>query len=407
MSENEISGDMSNSNGSDLNDKVDDGIVSRIEKLESDFNGIMDKLKKSSGYDKSRSFNDSALAVSMMLFGGIVWWFSRWYWGIATGIAVMFVVQLFMDKELNEKAGICAEYFFRELGRHPEKAEVFFWAAADHWVKKMTGESHLMKALTEELSPRLKLLDSGLLEEAVKDIKKTVSDSLDEIIDEAMAQDIMNGEAEGSEYKEKLNARKLERIRKIDPDASLPVDARQINFHLGPGYQTVPLGYTFSVSKKFFIMITDSNKYSSAIKIPLHCINNVKISNTSDGFSINAITSKIIDPLFGKNPMRITVTFNLLFPVNVRGGWLSHYKLSFEIEDHDWPTVESDWRRFADSAFQDNALCPKCGTYSVSGKAASFSENIGMKLPEVRAVCSHCKCNLVFNPVEGTLVQVG
>lgn len=407
MSVNKMSGDRPNSDGSDYIGKLDEtGAAARIEKLENDFDGIIDKLKKSSGYARSRSFNDSAIAVSMMLFGGIVWWFSRWYWGIAAGIAAATVVQLFMDKELNEQSGICAEYFCRELGRHPEKADVFFWAAADHWAKKLTGESHLMKALAEELSPRLKLLDSDLLEEASREISKTVSDSLDEIIDEAMAQDIMNGEDEGDEHKQKLNARKLERIRRIDPDASFPVDACQINFHLGPGYQTIPLGYTFSVSKKFFIMITDSNKYSPAIKIPLHCINNVNISNASDGFSIDAITSKILDPLFRKNPMRITVTFNLLFPVNVRGGWLSHHKLSFEIDDRDWPAVENDWRRFADFSFQDSALCPECGTYSVYGKAASFSENIGMKLPEVRAVCSHCKSSLVFNPVEGLLLKV-
>ena len=166
MSVNKMSGDRPNSDGSDYIGKLDEtGAAARIEKLENDFDGIIDKLKKSSGYARSRSFNDSAIAVSMMLFGGIVWWFSRWYWGIAAGIAAATVVQLYMDKELNEQSGICAEYFFRELGRHPEKADVFFWAVAEQWVKKMTGESHLMKALAEELSPRLKLLDSRLFEE--------------------------------------------------------------------------------------------------------------------------------------------------------------------------------------------------------------------------------------------------
>jgi hypothetical protein len=404
------------------------GLQDTLKAYEHEFQKRLDRFERDSGYKGQKSFADSAMAMAGLLAGGFVWWHTKWYWGLLACIGSSMLVQALLGGSTAKLAHTSAHYFARELDRHPKSKDPLLWVALENWLASRripdSEDKSIQENLQSQVRSRLDAFDKTQLEKARDQISELDRRRKQE---EKMRKQVESGQKQAQKgnqpaepkgintqkaakkqkdreeraaNKAKSKERRSAGIRRIDANACLPVEGHQIKFHPSVGTHSLAGGFRFSVSQDTFYMIP-GKRYQAAMKFPLHCIQKVEIGPASQGLSVDALVARSLGAVFKKNPMRVYVKFNLMIPIKINRGFMSHWGVSFQVEDWDWPDVAQDWERFAAQSFPDACRCPVCNEFSVTGKDASFMEKMGFKEGQIRAECGSCRKKLVFLPQSG------
>lgn len=372
------------------------GLSSKISSYEAFFAKTMDNLKELSGYSKTQKKTDMICLICFVIIGGATFLESRWYWGLAAGIIAAGFGTVFTAPTIKKEGAVCAEYFLKKLQEFNTEDTALLFVCAEKWAKQISSSHLRIKIpLMEKLEQHKKNIDPLLLEKAFSmlvsehKIGPNISQS---------APESDSGEDEPVENRMTRDQRRYRSIRLIDPDACLPVQAHQMDYHLVGVYKTFG-SFAFSVSKKNLLMIPGNFNYEQTMIFPRHCIKSVTFSNPLDDISIDAFFARGEKIRTKKeDPVKITITLHIFLPIKDRSSCIYSSQLSFQIENHDWIKVVDEWHDFANEKFGKAPQCPVCGYYTLMGHISGMSEVFGLKEHAIRAKCSNCDSKVIFDP---------
>ncbi len=398
-----------------------DAFAGRVGVVADDLDRMLKEVREGSGVEAASLTAGGAGVVGGIVALVVVWWLWGFWLGLLAGVVALFGLTGLLVSVSKKPIDTAIKLLTRRVQQHPEYQVSLFRAVVverygsssdpdlGQRLRKRFAALGANNPEVRQLRSRIKALANyeSRRARAAQQAKREAKEAQKEA---RRAQKEALREEEARRNREEMarkDAKKLKQIQAVVPGACLPVFGQNVKFH--PSFaELFSVAGEFSVSDAFFVIST-SGSYEEAMRIPMDCIQQVKIGDATKGMSVEANVHRLLKPLAGEGAagIRIRVDFHLVVPIYSTNpaGWSGYSGVSFEITGYAWPEVEEAWTRFAQKVFLDAPRCPSCGKLSVMGKDVSIGAAFGLTQPTIRATCQDCGAKLVFQPTEGRFIS--
>ena len=357
-----------------------------IERIYRILQGLLEEQAASSGLNDKKSTVESIALLVVFIIAGIIFYYSRWYWSLLSfvvgGIVTVFLGQMLFSGTARLVVHHFIEKIPAQLKRDPQRFRAIFEFIAEH----------ADVSLRQDLQNHLARLPQATASEALKvQVGRVLKPYIIEQADE---------DDSDIESQLKRSSKEEEAFAQRYPEASELLYMELIKFH--PSFfEEASASYRIAISSEMVFLVENG----VVSKIPLSFVRKITVGDERHNFSVEAMVAGVLNPLFGKEGVRIRLDLHLFIPIKGRGGASDYSGLSFRTDGETWRRVEPFWRAAMAEVSELKPRCPACDAHEILPVTATFAEHLGVSSPQTKAECGHCKTKFLFDFLTGQLIR--